>query len=201
MTATALAEALRHPRRRPRCQSSPRAGAAMAAESASGIPLDLVALVTPVPADGGQVPGEIIEHQAHAVGHAAVLLADRGVLLAGDMLSDVLIPLFDFRQDVQVGASGAACGLALRSPPVEPGAGPRSVGLGRRVLRRSCRVRQARATTTLKTLSSRIVPSAWVPVAIASRTAAVVASRPAVLMAMRAGPDDSWPLVAMSRSG
>lgn len=76
----------------------------MAAESASGIPLDLVALVTPVPADGGPVPGELIEHQAHAVGHAAILLADRGVLLAGDMLSDVLIPLFDFRQDDQVGA-------------------------------------------------------------------------------------------------
>jgi glyoxylase-like metal-dependent hydrolase (beta-lactamase superfamily II) len=61
----------------------------MAAESASGIPLDLVALVTPLPADGGPVPGEIIEHQAHAFGHAAVLLADRGVLLAGDILSDV----------------------------------------------------------------------------------------------------------------
>src|SRR5215211_7854247 len=77
---------------------------AMAAESASGIPLDPVALVTPLPADGGPVPGEIIEHQAHAVGHAAILLADRGVLLAGDMLSDVLIPLFDPRQDDQVGA-------------------------------------------------------------------------------------------------
>jgi glyoxylase-like metal-dependent hydrolase (beta-lactamase superfamily II) len=77
---------------------------AMAAESASDVPLELVALVTPLPADGGPVPGEIIEHQAHAVGHAAVLLADRGVLLAGDMLSDVLIPLFDFRQDDQVGA-------------------------------------------------------------------------------------------------
>jgi glyoxylase-like metal-dependent hydrolase (beta-lactamase superfamily II) len=50
------------------------------------------------------VPGEIVVHQAHAIGHAAVLLADRGVLLAGDMLSDVLIPLFDFRQDDQVGA-------------------------------------------------------------------------------------------------
>ena len=50
------------------------------------------------------MPGEIIEHQAHAVGHAAVLLADRGVLLAGDMLSDILIPLFDSRQDDQVGA-------------------------------------------------------------------------------------------------
>jgi glyoxylase-like metal-dependent hydrolase (beta-lactamase superfamily II) len=47
------------------------------------------------------VPGEIIEHQAHAVGHAAVLLADRGVLLAGDMLSDVLIPLFDSRQTIR----------------------------------------------------------------------------------------------------
>ena len=77
---------------------------AMAAESASDVPLDLVARVTALPADGGPVPGEIIEHQAHAVGHAAILLADRGVLLAGDMLSDVLIPLFDFRQDDQVGA-------------------------------------------------------------------------------------------------
>jgi glyoxylase-like metal-dependent hydrolase (beta-lactamase superfamily II) len=76
----------------------------MAAESASGIPLELIALVTPLPADGGPVPGEIIEHQAHAVGHAAVLLTDRGVLLAGDMLSDVLIPLLDPRRPDQVGA-------------------------------------------------------------------------------------------------
>jgi glyoxylase-like metal-dependent hydrolase (beta-lactamase superfamily II) len=68
------------------------------------IPLELVALVTPLPADGGPVPGAIIEHQAHAVGHAAILLADRGALLAGDMLSDVLIPLFDPRQDDQLGA-------------------------------------------------------------------------------------------------
>lgn len=73
-------------------------------DGASGVPLDLVALVTPLPADGGPVPGEIIEHQAHAVGHAAVLLADRGVLLAGDMLSDILIPILDARQDDQVGA-------------------------------------------------------------------------------------------------
>ncbi|GLP65048.1 MULTISPECIES: MBL fold metallo-hydrolase [unclassified Streptomyces] len=77
---------------------------AMAAESATGVPLDLVALVTALPADGGPVPGRIIEHQAHAVGHAALLLADRGVLLAGDMLSDILIPLFDFRQDDQLSA-------------------------------------------------------------------------------------------------
>ena len=70
-------------------------GQEMATESASGIPLELLGLVTPLPSDGGPVPGEIVEHQAHAVGHAAVLLADRGVLLAGDMLSDLLIPLLD----------------------------------------------------------------------------------------------------------
>lgn len=74
----------------------------MAAESASGIPLELIGLVTPLPADGGSVPGEIVEHQAHAIGHAAVLLADRGVLLAGDMLSDVLIPLLDPRRPDQL---------------------------------------------------------------------------------------------------
>jgi glyoxylase-like metal-dependent hydrolase (beta-lactamase superfamily II) len=80
----------------------------MAAESASGIPLELIGLLTPLPADGGPVPGEIIEHEAHAVGHAAVLLADRGVLLAGDMLSDVLIPILAARYPDQVGAYEAA---------------------------------------------------------------------------------------------
>ena len=83
-------------------------GQAMAKESASGIPLELLGLVTPLPDDGGPVPGEIVEHRAHAVGHGAVFLADRGVLLAGDMLSDVLIPLFDPGQADQVDAYEAA---------------------------------------------------------------------------------------------
>lgn len=80
--------------------------AAMAAESAEGIPLELVARVTALPEDAATpVPGgELIQHNAHAVGHAAILLADRGVLLAGDMLSDVLIPLFDPRQEDQLAA-------------------------------------------------------------------------------------------------
>src|ERR1700709_685304 len=76
----------------------------MAEQSASGIPLELIGLLTPLPADGGPVPGQIVEHQAHAIGHAAILLADRGVLLAGDMLSDVLIPLLDPRRPGQLGA-------------------------------------------------------------------------------------------------
>ena len=92
----------------PACAQAARAAReraqTMAAESASGIPLELIGLVTPLPSDGGPVPGEIVEHQAHAIGHAAVLLADRGVLLAGDMLSDVLIPLLDPRRPGQVSA-------------------------------------------------------------------------------------------------
>jgi len=84
---------------------------AMAAESASGIPLELIGLVTPLPADGGPVPGELVEHEAHAIGHAAVLLADRGVLLAGDMLSDVLVPMLDPRRPNQLDAYEAALDL------------------------------------------------------------------------------------------
>jgi glyoxylase-like metal-dependent hydrolase (beta-lactamase superfamily II) len=83
----------------------------MAAESATGVPLELIALVTPLPADGGPVPGELVEHDAHATGHAALLLADRRVLIAGDMLSDVLIPLLDPRRPGQVDAYATALDL------------------------------------------------------------------------------------------
>src|SRR3954449_6157671 len=98
----------------------------------SDVPLELIALVTPLPADRGAVPGEIIEHQAHSVGHAAVLLADRGVLLAGDMLSDVLIPLFDPSQSGQLGAYETALDrlgeAARRVEEVLPGLGPVAEG-------------------------------------------------------------------------
>ncbi|MFC4784875.1 MBL fold metallo-hydrolase [Nocardioides sp. MAHUQ-72] len=83
----------------------------MAAGSASGIPLELIGLVSPLPADGGPVPGALVEHEAHAIGHAAVLLADRGVLIAGDMLSDVLIPMLDPRRSGQVSDYAAALDL------------------------------------------------------------------------------------------
>lgn len=99
----------------------------MAAESAEDVPLDLVARVTPVPDTGGRVPGTLVVHDAHAVGHAAVLLADRGVLLAGDMLSDVLIPMFDPRQVGQPAAYEAALDrleeAAARVEVVVPGHG------------------------------------------------------------------------------
>ena len=104
----------------------------MAEGSASGIPLELIGLLTPLPTDGGGVPGEIIEHQAHTIGHAAVLLADRGVLIAGDMLSDVLIPLFDPRRPDQLGAYESALArlseAAQNVDIVVPGHGAVAVG-------------------------------------------------------------------------
>jgi len=67
---------------------------------AEQVPLDLLGLITGLPAETEQIPWDgpqvrIIEHQAHAPGHAALLIEERGVLVAGDMLSDVLIPLLD----------------------------------------------------------------------------------------------------------
>ncbi|MEU0560234.1 MBL fold metallo-hydrolase [Dactylosporangium sp. NPDC006015] len=69
-------------------------------EIAGQVPLDLYGLVTALPAETARIPWDgpqvrIIEHQAHAPGHAALLIEERGVLVAGDMLSDVLIPMLD----------------------------------------------------------------------------------------------------------
>jgi glyoxylase-like metal-dependent hydrolase (beta-lactamase superfamily II) len=69
-------------------------------EIAEEIPLDLFGLITGLPAETAQIPWDgpevrIIEHPAHAQGHAALLSEGRGVLVAGDMLSDVLIPMLD----------------------------------------------------------------------------------------------------------
>ncbi len=76
----------------------------MAEDSAPGIPLELIGLLTPLPVDGSPVPGVLVEHEAHALGHVAILLAERGVLIAGDMLSDVMIPMLDPRREGQVDA-------------------------------------------------------------------------------------------------
>jgi glyoxylase-like metal-dependent hydrolase (beta-lactamase superfamily II) len=67
---------------------------------AGQVPLDLLGLITGLPAETARIPWDgpqvrIIGHRAHAPGHAALLVEERGVLVAGDMLSDVLIPMLD----------------------------------------------------------------------------------------------------------
>ena len=67
---------------------------------AEQIPLDRFGLITGLPAEATQIPWDgprvrIIQHQAHAPGHAALVIEEGGVLVAGDMLSDVLIPMLN----------------------------------------------------------------------------------------------------------
>ncbi|HEV7742691.1 MAG TPA: MBL fold metallo-hydrolase [Pseudolysinimonas sp.] len=68
---------------------------------ADQIPLDeLFGRITGLPAGTGRVPWDgpgirIIEHDGHAPGHAALLIEESGVLVAGDMLSDVLVPMLN----------------------------------------------------------------------------------------------------------
>jgi glyoxylase-like metal-dependent hydrolase (beta-lactamase superfamily II) len=77
-----------------------RVAAMLPPEIADQVPLDLLGLVTGLPAGTTRIPWDgpevrIIEHRAHAPGHAALFIEERGVLVAGDMLSDVLIPMLD----------------------------------------------------------------------------------------------------------
>ena len=56
--------------------------------------------ITGLPADASHIPWDgpevrILQHNAHAPGHAALLIEERGVLIAGDMLSDILVPVLN----------------------------------------------------------------------------------------------------------
>jgi len=67
-------------------------------ESAPGHDMSLFARLSPLPS--GEVPWDgpravVVAHEAHAPGHGAVFLPDSGVLVAGDMCSDIEIPLPD----------------------------------------------------------------------------------------------------------
>ncbi|OXM62708.1 MBL fold metallo-hydrolase [Amycolatopsis vastitatis] len=86
--------------RLPDAQAKARVARMMPPDIVERVPLDLLGLVTALPAEAVRIPWDgpevrIVEHQAHAPGHAALLIEERGVLLAGDMLSDVLIPMPD----------------------------------------------------------------------------------------------------------
>ena len=86
--------------RLPDADAKARVAALLPPDIAEQVPLDLLGLITGLPAEMTHIPWDgpqvrIIEHQAHAPGHASLLIEERGVLVAGDMLSDVLIPMLD----------------------------------------------------------------------------------------------------------
>jgi glyoxylase-like metal-dependent hydrolase (beta-lactamase superfamily II) len=77
-----------------------RVAEALPPEIADEVPLDLFGRITGLPAETTQIPWDgpdvrIIVNPAHAQGHAALFIEGRGVLVAGDMLSDILMPFPD----------------------------------------------------------------------------------------------------------
>ena len=73
-------------------------------EHVGDIPMQLLGRITGLPAGAAEIPWDgprvrIIEHRAHAVGHAALVIEQSRVLVAGDMLSDILMPFLDLEAE------------------------------------------------------------------------------------------------------
>ncbi|RYV52615.1 MBL fold metallo-hydrolase [Pengzhenrongella frigida] len=68
--------------------------------AAPGHDRDLTGMVQPLPDGASTLPWDgprvvVVGHEAHCPGHAGLVIPHAGVLLAGDMLSDLEIPLLD----------------------------------------------------------------------------------------------------------
>jgi len=91
-------------------------------ESAPGHDLALFARVQPLLGHEIDWPGPralVYAHDAHAPGHGAVFLPDEGVLIAGDMLSDIEIPLLDLDSADPFGTYRAGLGVLASIPGVQ----------------------------------------------------------------------------------
>lgn len=116
--------------------ASPR-GAELARSEEAGLrehlgtdyPDDVLALFSAVaPLTAGALPGtdvEIVVHDGHAPGHAALLVPASGVLVAGDMLSDLELPLPFWPDDLPAYLDGLdrLAPLVARARVVVPGHG------------------------------------------------------------------------------
>jgi len=74
--------------------------AALPPEAVDDVPVDGFGLVEPLPPGGDRIPWGgpevwVVAHPAHAVGHAALVVPGRSLLVAGDMVSDLFVPMPD----------------------------------------------------------------------------------------------------------
>jgi hydroxyacylglutathione hydrolase len=94
-----------------------------AAASAPGHDLELFGHLVPLPGAAESIPwpgpaAQVITHDGHAPGHSAVFFPDSGVLVAGDMCSDVEIPLLDLAAADPVGDYRTGLGRLAAVPGV-----------------------------------------------------------------------------------
>jgi len=81
---------------------------ASAQQAAPGHDLELLGRLTALEPGVGRVPWDgpqawVVAHDGHAPGHGAVFLPEEGVLVVGDMCSDIEIPLLDLDAPDPVG--------------------------------------------------------------------------------------------------
>lgn len=96
---------------------------AEAEATAPGHDRGVLGRLAPVPGPEPAIPwdgprAELIEHDGHAPGHAAIWLPEAGVLVAGDMLSDVEIPLLDVAAADPLGDYRAGLGRLASVPGI-----------------------------------------------------------------------------------
>jgi glyoxylase-like metal-dependent hydrolase (beta-lactamase superfamily II) len=75
---------------------------AKADRQTTGNDLDLLGALTPLQEGSTSLPWDglvvqVVEHDGHAPGHAGLYVVDDDLLVAGDMLSDVEVPLLDLK--------------------------------------------------------------------------------------------------------
>lgn len=100
---------------------------AKAEAAAPGHDRDRTGRVVPLPDGASEIPWDgprvvVVEHEAHCPGHAGLAIPHAGVLLAGDMLSDLEIPLLDVEAADPIGDYRAGLD-ALESAAREHGLG------------------------------------------------------------------------------
>ena len=112
-------------------------------DAAPGHDLALAGALTALPAGADAIPWDgpaarLIIHDGHAPGHGAVFLPEAGVLVAGDMLSDIEIPLLDTEAgdplgDYRAGLDRLAAVTGVRLLVPGHGHPADAAGLGRRL--------------------------------------------------------------------
>jgi glyoxylase-like metal-dependent hydrolase (beta-lactamase superfamily II) len=152
----------------------------MAAADAPGATAELIGEIIDLPGGSVHVPLEgrsirVLEHRAHAPGHAALFLEDSHVLVAGDMLSDVEIPLLDPNGDHQgdeylaaLDLLEAACRVGVTAVVPGHGSVARGSEIGARIAQDRAYVRALMAG--LDPTDRRVGPDAtygrdWLPAA------------------------------------